>query len=108
MIEKSQAENFYQTIEKSKKIAILAHKHPDGDTLGSLLALKHFIEKHFEKEVVCVCKDPISKSFSFLPGIECLVADFDHRDVELIIVVDCGAVKLTNFTESKPEIFHFS
>ncbi|NLK17621.1 MAG: bifunctional oligoribonuclease/PAP phosphatase NrnA [Clostridiales bacterium] len=75
-----------EKINEAKSIAILCHIRPDGDTLGSALALKNAL-KH--KECFVYCDDAISQKFDFLKGF------YDIRGGEigshdLIICVDCS------------------
>ena len=45
-------------IKNSKKILLFAHSNPDGDTAGSVLALKEYLSS-LEKTVDIACLDPI-------------------------------------------------
>lgn len=53
----------------AQKIVLCCHVSPDGDTLGSALALMHLLESR-GKEVTVFVDDTVNKSMSFLPGIE--------------------------------------
>lgn len=48
-----------------KKILILFHVHPDGDSVGSAFALRAFVE-HIGGEAVCVCADELPERFRFI------------------------------------------
>jgi len=84
-------------IKLFKKIAITFHSSPDGDSLGSALALLIGLRK-LKKEVYIISKDVIPQTFLFLPcsseingeAIEPLV------DTECVIVLDCGDFKRIN------------
>jgi phosphoesterase RecJ-like protein len=59
-----------QTIElirRSEKILILTHMNPDGDALGSILAL-YLALKKVGKDVTAACSDQVSPTFEFLPA----------------------------------------
>lgn len=47
------------------KVAVLMHQHPDGDTVGSAMALCHIL-KALGKTAVGVCADKIPERLSFL------------------------------------------
>ncbi len=69
---------------------ICGHVSPDGDCLGSQLALAHTL-KALGKKVVCVLAkdDPISSIFSFLPGIEDVIPACTYTDpVGAFVAVD--------------------
>jgi len=50
-------------INNSEKVLLFAHSHPDGDTVGSVLALKEYIQS-LGKEVDLACFDPYPESFN--------------------------------------------
>ena len=56
-----------QLVQKSKKILIMPSSPPDGDSIGSALAL-FLAFKKLDKEVTVVCADPIPDVYSFLPS----------------------------------------
>ena len=58
---------FKRIISTQKKIVIIPHRNPDGDALGSALALKHFLDakKH---EVSVVSPNDYPTFLKWLPG----------------------------------------
>lgn len=50
--------NLNYVLKKAKKILLIAHNSPDGDAVGSVFALKYYIES-LGKEVVASCFDPV-------------------------------------------------
>ncbi|WP_185877499.1 DHH family phosphoesterase [Blattabacterium cuenoti] len=54
---------------KKNKIILLIHKNPDGDALGSSLALMLYLKK-YKHFVDIISPTEYSKSFSWLPGIK--------------------------------------
>jgi len=76
-------------IKKVRKILIVSHVNPDGDTIGCMLALGlALIQK--EKEVIMLCQDGIPGRFQFLPGSELVVSETEEK-AALAIAVDCGS-----------------
>lgn len=80
-----------------KKIAITFHTSPDGDSLGSALALLIGLRK-LKKEVYIISKEVIPQAFLFLP---CSIeingkATEPLVDTECVIVLDCGDFKRIN------------
>jgi len=55
-----------------QRIAITCHKSPDGDALGSSLALCHVLRR-LGKDVVVVTPDMVPKSLEFVPGVREIV-----------------------------------
>lgn len=79
-----------QWIHRADHLLIASHLNPDGDALGSTLAVAN-ICKQIGKKVTCVNESPIPEKFSFLPGIheiqqpESLKTTFQH-----VIAVDAA------------------
>ena len=51
--------------QKAKTIAITGHIHPDGDCIGSCLALKQYILDNYSGKKVDVYLESISTEFRF-------------------------------------------
>lgn len=86
--------DFQKAIENAKSIILLSHVNPDGDTLGSMIALSKLIEVNFNKksDMVIIGKKP--ETYSFLNFIdECKSnADVDRlMQYDLAIAVDVAA-----------------
>lgn len=92
------------TIVVAQNILLLTHKNPDGDALGSLLAMQLMLTQ-VGKKSTAACADPAPASLSFLPGAESIVNDFVAEDFDLVIVLDCGDIHQTKFGETKPQIW---
>ncbi|MDO4405244.1 MAG: bifunctional oligoribonuclease/PAP phosphatase NrnA [Atopobiaceae bacterium] len=79
-------------IGEAQSIVICAHTNPDGDALGSQLALKLLIEQRWpRKEVTCLLADdePCPRIYSFLAGSEDLIPATSYTGTpDLFICVD--------------------
>ena len=75
------------------KLVLCPHVSPDGDALGSTLALKMALEKAGKKVTVMV-DDDIPKAFGFLPQIDCFVkpADGEVVEADLLVVLDASSL----------------
>ena len=80
-------------IKSSKKILLLSHVNPDGDTLGSMCAMYNMIEKRFKKRAdMCVVSN-IPYNYKFLPNIELAQRYYDASLVyDLVITLDVAAI----------------
>lgn len=94
-----------QLLKKSGRIVILSHRQPDGDTVGSNLALKLALQQ-WDKSAISACIDPPPEYALILPTAYEYVNDFDLGEVDLLVSVDCGAHYMTRFHEKKPEILN--
>ncbi len=63
-----------ERIKAADNILILTHDRPDGDALGSLLALSHALRK-LDKTVTAVVNEAPPSFFAFLPEIETLTTE---------------------------------
>lgn len=88
---------------EAQKVCIISHRGPDGDAVGSNLALRLPLEA-LGKEVVSACVDPLPKDSLWLKKADTYVQDFNYENFDVIVSVDCGALKLVVFTANKPEI----
>ena len=82
-------------IKKAKKILIVTHINPDGDTLGSMCGLATLIRENFKKECDLLV-DNLPQAFEFLPLIK-NVKYFDSIDkslvYDLVITVDVAGLE---------------
>jgi phosphoesterase RecJ-like protein len=76
-------------IKGASNIALISHRNPDGDTLGSATAFYQIINSNFvSKNISLICKDPIPKNLSFIHNSELYKQDFHPSDYDLIIFFD--------------------
>ena len=69
---------------------ILIHIRPDGDAIGSALALKKALKQR-GKDVQLLCADVIPSKYSFLPGIENFKDHINPNNAEtLVFILDCS------------------
>jgi phosphoesterase RecJ-like protein len=69
-------------IQKAKKIVITTHKSPDGDAIGSSLALCHYLNK-LDKDVLVIVPDAFPDFLNWMEGTEdILYFDKDNQTVQ--------------------------
>ena len=86
---------FYNFIKESKNILIVSHVNPDGDTLGSMCALRNVIKSEFKKNADMLVLGRIPKNYEFIPSISLAkhVDEYDKSLVyDLVVAVDVAAV----------------
>lgn len=87
MINKSR---LMQKLLKEKSVALFMHMRPDGDTIGSTLALsKALTQKGIEVKVFC--SDAIPNKFSYLQSVE-TVNNVFSGEYSALVSVDCADV----------------
>jgi len=78
-------------IKEAKNIVILTHESPDGDAVGSSLALKLAIEQIGKKADVIIPE--YSRLYDFLPGVDEIKKESEIKNYDLAISVDCATFK---------------
>lgn len=81
-----------EEIKEAKSIVIVTHDAPDGDAVGSVLAMKYAINS-LGKDADCIVPE-FSKCFNFLPGANELKAESDVEKYDLAIALDCSDNKI--------------
>lgn len=87
---------FHAILEKNNTFLITSHVDPDGDALGSMLALYYALIK-IGKKVILVKNDKTPDKYLFLPGID-RIQNFCNEKVDIIITLDCGSIERLGFT----------
>ena len=85
---REQVEDVRALLDKAKTVTTIAHVRPDGDAVGSLLALTLSLETN-GKKVVPVLADGIPARFRFLPGADQIQRTLP-REMDLLITLDCA------------------
>lgn len=78
-----------ELIKNSNNIAIMSHIMPDGDNIGSSLALYNALNK-IGKNVMFMLDDDVPEIFKLLKGAHQVVKPGIYHDFDLIIALDCG------------------
>lgn len=87
-----------QIIDEANKIIVIQAENPDGDSLGSALALEEILGD-LNKDVVLYCPVEIPKYMRYIQGWDRVVSEFD-ASADLAIIVDTSAdVLLTKVLE---------
>jgi phosphoesterase RecJ-like protein len=85
-------ERIVQRINDSRHILIASHAEPDGDSLGSLVALGLALSK-LGKKVTLYNPSSIPAVYRFVPGAERIVRHIKKASTyDLAIILDCGDI----------------
>jgi len=91
-------------IKERKNIAILSHVMPDGDNIGSCLALYNALIK-LGKNVVIIQDDDVPEIYKFLKSADKVVKPGGDYSIDLVIALDCGDIsrlgKSAKYLENK-------
>ena len=99
-------------ILESKKIGITYHVSPDGDAVGSVLALFNAL-KSLNKDCYIISKDTLSENLKFLKGSDEITGEITGPvdETDIVVVLDCGnlervSANLKEFTGTIVNIDH--
>ncbi|MDU4325471.1 MAG: bifunctional oligoribonuclease/PAP phosphatase NrnA [Clostridium celatum] len=99
-------------ILEGKKIGITYHVSPDGDAVGSVLALFNAL-KSLNKDCYILSKDTLSDNLKFLKGSDEVTGEITEPDDEtdIVVILDCGnlervSANLKKFTGTIVNIDH--
>jgi bifunctional oligoribonuclease and PAP phosphatase NrnA len=87
-------------INEAKRIIVIQAENPDGDSLGSSLALEDILSD-LGKEVVLYCPVETPKYLRYITGWDRIVSDFD-TSCDLAIIVDTSADVLLSKVLEEP------
>jgi phosphoesterase RecJ-like protein len=73
----------------SNQILVVTHAHPDGDAIGSLIAMGLSLEA-LNKKITLYCESLIPAVYRFLPEVHRVVKKVGHLNYDLAVVLDCG------------------
>jgi phosphoesterase RecJ-like protein len=94
-----------ELIESASKIIVIQAENPDGDSLGSALALEEILGD-LHKETVLYCPVEIPKYMHYIQGWDRVVSVFDHT-ADLAIIVDTTADVLLSKVLETPGVRHY-
>lgn len=81
-----------EVIRSNSSFLITTHEGPDGDAIGSSLALASFLRKT-GKDVIVHCQDPVPDLYAFLPGAESVLSHIPDQHFDVAFVLDIGERK---------------
>jgi len=77
-------------IMSAQTVIIAGHEMPDGDCMGSSLALASMLRK-MGKEVSVFKEDPFPFNYLFLEGADDYISTLPEKDPDLFIILDSGS-----------------
>lgn len=98
-------EQIIPVISNAQKIIVIQAENPDGDSLGSSLALEELLGA-LGKEVTLYCPVEIPKYLRYFTGWDRVVQEFD-TSADIAIIVDTSADVLLTKVLQTPGVRHF-
>jgi bifunctional oligoribonuclease and PAP phosphatase NrnA len=81
--------DFHTLIRDKKRFLISSHLSLDGDSVGSQIAMRWYLES-LGKEVTIYNSDPVPRKFAFLSGTESFTTRQTGTDYDVAVVLDCS------------------
>ncbi len=86
------ARAFQEDLKRASSVLIGTHLNPDGDALGSALALSHYLDGiGMDNEVICHHDAP--RNLRFLPGVNRVRQEPKEEKYDLGIILDLDSVE---------------
>ena len=75
-------------LAEAENILLTSYVHPDGDAIGSCLALSHVL-KSWGRQVQVVIDDHVPEIYDILPGFGDIERyEGQHSEVDLVVLLD--------------------
>lgn len=97
---KNDLEAIGRVFRERARFLIACHENPEGDAIGSELALALSLRK-MGKTATVLNADPVPENLVFLPGADTVVSSADGSRYEVAVVVDCGSPERTGSVSSE-------
>lgn len=81
-----------EAIRSNSSFLLTSHEGPDGDAVGSTLALASFLRK-IGKDVAVHFKDQVPDLYAFLPGCDAVLAHIPDRSFDVAFILDIGELR---------------
>ncbi len=88
--------NVADLLSSRDKFIVTAHERPDGDAVGSILAMGHMLRRN-QKEAVLYTQDEVPSGLLFLPGASKIVHEVPSWKPGsfCLVVLDCNEIERT-------------
>ena len=91
-----------EIVEKAKKIVILTHMAPDGDAMGSALAMYHYVMDRFSQSSVhVIVPNAFAAFFNWMPGADAIKVYEKEPDACNALIAEADLLICTDFNDPK-------
>ena len=105
--DKSALERSKELISQAQKIVILTHMAPDGDAMGSALAMWHFLKsteyriQNTDKEVHLIVPNAFPAFFNWMPGVGEILINEKNGEICNTLLNEADLFVCTDFNDPK-------
>ena len=98
------AEEVAALMRSAGSVLVVSHRSPDGDSIGTQLALGRLLEPHAEK-VTLLGSGPVPPRYAWLPGAEKIrVVGTCEERFPLVVALECGNLQRTDIAGINGEV----
>jgi phosphoesterase RecJ-like protein len=84
-------EKVFELINNSQNICISGHKSPDGDCIGSVMALYRFLKRLGKSKNLTVCiEGTIPFNYRQYVDEDVIIKEYDNKKFDLLFILDCS------------------
>ncbi len=76
-------------LRNNNHILVVSHNHPDGDAIGSLIAMGLSLNT-WDKKITLFNESPIPAAYRFLPSVNRVVRKINSTSYDVAMILDCG------------------
>lgn len=88
---KTDCAGILEELRRPGAVAVVSHVNPDGDAVGSMLAMMELLRALGHERVHPVMEDPVPAAYDWLSGAEEMLQPQDvHEPVDMVIVLDAS------------------
>lgn len=90
-----------QSLLISNKILLVTHRKPDGDAIGSILAMRNYLSD-LGKQITCFCVDNIPENYNYIKESKFIENDLEkitNTEFDSCIMLDCADIGMTRIKE---------
>jgi phosphoesterase RecJ-like protein len=79
-------------LQNSKNVLVVSHANPDGDAIGSLIAMGLAL-KAIGKKTTLYNESSIPAVYRFLPAVKSVVREIGNQNFDTAVILDCGGLE---------------
>jgi len=101
IIQQEEIQRTQKYIEKGESFVIVSHVSPDGDSLGSSLALFHFLSNYGKDNVSVIVPNDFPSFYRWMPGSKDIIVHEKYTEFAEELIKDADVIFCLDFNEPK-------
>lgn len=101
IIQEEKIQKAHKYIDKGNSFVIVTHTSPDGDALGSSLALSHFLSNYGKDNVSVIVPNDFPSFYKWMPGNKEIIIYEKYTEFADQLIKDADVIFCLDFNEPK-------